>query len=362
MSRLNFGLVVLQGSLGEQGYRRLKDTTERLCARLNLHLEKTDLFRFEVCPSGPEDDLGVDDSELASVPADASERQASDGEVMSGAALPHNPPTDDNRGYSGEVLWKWLGRAKQFSKKDRVIGVTSEILERGSFNRENPDRTCGVITLAEWEAFVPPGLNQLDYLEYLAICEAILLRAGPNLKEHPRQDACLFDVCRDRNQLTFGLRKAHIDSECVYILKENFGFTDSHIEHIQTALRDVRAIDWYLYSTSLGRHSLPFFAGAAVSFCASIVANLYTRTGVAIAAALLGACFWLAIAKVSSARRIRRPRRRVVQILHVALLPALCGLFIFAALKIPLPESQMIRIEESPTADSVPSSPSTTRP
>jgi hypothetical protein len=204
---------------------------------------------------------------------------------------------------------------------NHVIGVTTAYLEVASFNRQNPERTCGIISTSEWRRFVPVGLDLSDYLTYLVLCVATLQCAPITFEEHRVSENCLFDLCEDRDQLKPCL--AHASARhCEERLTTLVGWNKAQVDLLERTLKTIKRRNLYLAATGAG-DALPFVAGVALSLAGSVLAGLVPRVGAVIAGALVGTSLWLAAGIVVSKRLIGRVKSRLASTLALATLAGL---------------------------------------
>jgi hypothetical protein len=259
--------------------------------------------------------------------------------------------SDDNRGYADDRFWEALDPCRRGNRWDHVIGLTGAYLERASFNRENADRTRGVVTVKEWKQFLPPGLDMGDYLTYLILCVASLQCAPLEFKEHTQPEGCLFDVCEDRDQLRRCLAGASVD-HCAKRLEQEAGWSKEQVGLLQRTLKSVRRRDVYLLATVRGGDSLPFLAGIGVSLAGSVVAGIVPRAGAMLAGALIAGSLWVALGMLVSRRLIGRRKSRRVSFLLTVALPALLAAGVIIGATVHIPKIETVRIESSAQAGS----------
>ena len=232
---------------------------------------------------------------------------------------------EERRGYSLEQYYSVLTAGRAQWHCTYIVAISSEVLASGSFNREDPDRGCGVITVRDYLKFVPPGLSRTSYIAYLLLCVALVLKYEA-VREHARREYCLFDLCEDENDLIRCLRKPHIDDDCRDKLQEA-GVSQRELRSFEGILKDIGQREPYeLIAGQYGIAAVTFFAGIVVALISAVVATEWPRIGLLIGTEFVVTILWLAGVRAGFRIRIARHHKRALWrisiILYIALLLA----------------------------------------
>jgi hypothetical protein len=163
-----------------------------------------------------------------------------------------------------------------------AIVITTEDLEDTVFNAHKEDEGWGIITTSRYVDYLPPGSSLFRYLAYLVLCETLCL-VGKYQFEHARHAHCLFDMCRNKRDLTQCLSRPSVEQECQDRLRDA-GFSDTHLQ------------DVYEILTFVGMSSVPQMLTRGVtepgaSFLLGVAATLATAITVTICVTLAEALF-----------------------------------------------------------------------
>lgn len=138
-------------------------------------------------------------------------------------------PYDKLHIYTDEHYYEKLCEIKQEQRGlDYAIAITSDDLERSVFNTHDEARGVGIITVSHYWDYIPPGGSLQRYLAFLVLCEALCL-IGRYQFEHSRPAYCLFDMCRNKRDLTLCLTRPKIEDTCEKELRAA-GFTDEQVD------------------------------------------------------------------------------------------------------------------------------------
>jgi hypothetical protein len=121
------------------------------------------------------------------------------------------------------------------------IGITHmPLLEHDAFNRHDQEHGRGVITFYNYKKYIPPSRDLEQYLAYLTLCETFCL-VGKTHFEHKLKEACLFDMCLEKEDLRDCLTRPEIvegTKKCQTRLRR-VGFTAQDLEAGQRILEFV---------------------------------------------------------------------------------------------------------------------------
>lgn len=138
-------------------------------------------------------------------------------------------PYDKLHIYTDEHYYERLCGIKQEQRGfDYAIAITSDDLERSVFNTHDEERGVGIITVSHYWDYIPPGGSLQRYLAFLVLCETLCL-VGRYQFEHSRPAYCLFDMCRNKRDLSLCLTRPKIEPACEKELR-TAGFRDEHLD------------------------------------------------------------------------------------------------------------------------------------
>lgn len=174
------------------------------------------------------------------------------------------------RGYNDTQYWTALSPLRQMWHCDQIIAISGYLLDESSFNREERSLGVGVVTVREYETFLPRGVGLEDYVSYLLLCAAICI-AIPSLQEHAAPRGCLFDLCIERAELEAGLEAPKICDQDLEALRLA-GVEAEQIKQVQRVLADIghRKVE-ELITGSYGATVVSFFSGILVAVSAALL-------------------------------------------------------------------------------------------
>lgn len=108
------------------------------------------------------------------------------------------------------------------------VGIIHERLEKDAFNHHSVDERVGVITVRDYEEYIPFGRSKEQYVTYLLICETLCLIGGVDF-EHQENRNCLFDWCIEKPHFRQCMEFAIIDKFCTARLTREGCFTQNEI-------------------------------------------------------------------------------------------------------------------------------------
>jgi len=208
-------------------------------------------------------------------------------------------PYDKLHIYTDEHYYERLGIIKGEQRGyDYAIAITSDDLERSVFNTHDETRGLGIITLSHYWDYIPPGGSLQRYLAFLVLCETLCL-IGHYQFEHSRPAYCLFDMCRNKRDLTLCLTRPKIEAACEQDLRAA-GFADEHIDAANSILTYVGTPSLRQIATSgIREPGAGFMLGVAMTLGAAIlitVAVTIAEIAFAVSAALwLVALYFIAL-------------------------------------------------------------------
>jgi hypothetical protein len=212
--------------------------------------------------------------------------------------------------YTDEHYYRELRRAKTDRGVDYAIAITTDDLERAVFNTHKELEGIGIITVSRYLDYLPPGGSLQRYLAFLVLCETMCL-AGKWQFEHSRHARCLFDMCRNKSDLTLCLSRPHIDDDCEAALR-SAGFKESHISDAYKILGYVGTPSWsQIVIGGIREPGAGFVLGVAATLGSAILIAVSVTAAEALFAG--SALVWLAtlgfIAGRSSPRRPQQASR-----------------------------------------------------
>lgn len=209
--------------------------------------------------------------------------------------------------YTDEHYYMRLREAKAEQHYDYAIAITNDDLERSVFNTHRELEGIGIITVSHYRDYTPPGGTLQRYLAFLVLCETLCLVARYQF-EHSRQSHCLFDMCRNKHDLTSCLSRPHIEATCEKDLR-TAGFSDEQIDAAYSILAYVGTPSWPQIALSgIREPGAGFILGVATTLGAAILITVCVTAAEALFAA--SAAVWLLGLYFLALRgRPRGPRR-----------------------------------------------------
>jgi hypothetical protein len=118
-------------------------------------------------------------------------------------------------GYSDKHLFKLVEDHLRGTGPSHGIGVTHfPLLQHDAFNRHDQNRGIGVITYSDYKKYTPTNKDLEQYLSYLILCELYCI-VGRTDFEHELREYCLFDLCRNKEDLRECLNNPQINEGTV---------------------------------------------------------------------------------------------------------------------------------------------------
>lgn len=193
-------------------------------------------------------------------------------------------PRDDLRGHKLDTIFDGISKRNETVKQGLAIGIISSRLEDSSWNRHDEDNGVGVITIKDYENYLPIGKNVDQYLMYLLLCESFCLETKTHL-EHEQPYQCLFDLCGDdeKNEFIESLNNPHIHTNAEGSGRDGcwekllgFGYSEDDLNNVGKALNYINRRSFLGFVASVSKSPLAgYYIGIIISLSASLVSQLF---------------------------------------------------------------------------------------
>lgn len=209
--------------------------------------------------------------------------------------------------YKDDRYFDRLREAKAEHKYTYAIVITANDLERSVFNTHRELEGIGIITVSHYLEYLPPAGTLRRYLAFLVLCETLCI-VGRYQFEHSQQSCCLFDMCRNKRDLTQSLSRPQIESGCEAAL-EAAGFSEKHIDDAYAILSYVGTPSWpQIAFSGIREPGAGFIAGITATLGAAILLTVCVTAAEAVFAAT--GVLWVVMIYFMALRgRPKGPRR-----------------------------------------------------
>ena len=183
------------------------------------------------------------------------------------------------------------------------IGVTHERLQKDAFNYHSIPNSVGVVTIADYEEFSPPGQTREQFISFLILCESLCLACGIDL-EHEEVRYCLFDWCSVKSQIKKCMEHPKIDNVCLKRLR-SAELNEKDIKSAQAILNYVADVNSFQLIKEIVDDPIIgiLFGGLLISLLGNLINRLSGNIPFLITLAIL---FGLLVSMLFKLRRIRK--------------------------------------------------------
>jgi len=180
-------------------------------------------------------------------------------------------------GYSYENLFNMVQSHIEGTDFKFGVGIIHERLEQDAFNHHSIDQRVGIISLRDFEEYIPFGRSKEQYLAYLLLCESFCIVGGVEF-EHPEERDCLFDFCRDKLHFRQCMESAKIDKYCQAKLLREGGFKPIEIEKSKKILDYAARINLKNWVNIFINNSITgfFIGGLLINLLSTKISKLYS--------------------------------------------------------------------------------------